>query len=102
MHIALLHEHYDPDHLESVIAEMRILGAPTIRAVWMECHMMWVALEGCHRLRAAHILGLVPLIDEIDYEADMPIDCAEDPDLTIAKVCDDAYRAVVLDFEPSL
>ena len=39
MQIALVHNHYDPEHLEAVIAEMRELGAPVIKNVrgagWM-------------------------------------------------------------------
>jgi hypothetical protein len=53
----------DPAKLAAVIAEMRTLGAPTIRAVWTGDY--WLAIEGSHRLAAAHALGLTPEIDEI-------------------------------------
>lgn len=74
MQIALVHDHYDATKLESVKAEMQTLGAPTIKAVWMECYGVWAALEGCHRIRAAHALGLVPEIEEIEYDAAITTD----------------------------
>jgi len=46
------------DHLEAVKADMAKLGAPTIRCVDCGDHLM--ALEGSHRLAAAHALGLTP------------------------------------------
>lgn len=48
----------DPDHLEDVKAEMRRLGAPTIRVV--DCGDHYFAIEGAHRLVAAAELGIVP------------------------------------------
>jgi hypothetical protein len=51
MRIALVHNHYEQDHLDLVVKEMRTLGAPVLRAVWMDCWGMWAALEGCHRLQ---------------------------------------------------
>ena len=68
MKILLFHEDFDINHLQEVIEEMKTLGAPVIKAVWVECQNMWYALEGCHRIRAAKELGLSPVIDEIDYE----------------------------------
>ena len=59
MKVALLHRHYNEGHLASVTEEMRMLGAPTIKAVWMETWQMWVAMEGCHRLRAAEASSIV-------------------------------------------
>lgn len=44
--------------LEAVKAEMLALGAPTIEVV--DCGDYYMALEGSHRLAAAHALGLVP------------------------------------------
>lgn len=68
MTIVLLHSHYDDTHLAKVTAEMRALGAPTIKAIWHEGRGTWMALEGCHRLRAAEALGLVPEIEPIEPE----------------------------------
>jgi hypothetical protein len=48
----------DAEKLESVKAEMSTLGAPKIRVV--DCGDHYVALEGTHRLHAAHALGLTP------------------------------------------
>jgi hypothetical protein len=48
----------EADHLAEVIAEMRALGAPTIRVV--DCGDHYMALEGSHRLAAAAELGLTP------------------------------------------
>jgi hypothetical protein len=44
--------------LEKVKAEMLQLGAPAIQVV--ECGDCYIALEGSHRLAAAHELGLTP------------------------------------------
>lgn len=54
----------NPAHLEDVIADMRSLGAPTLRAV--ETAWGLVAIEGSHRLAAAEKLGLTPEIFTID------------------------------------
>ena len=68
--VILPHADYDESHLESVMAKMRTLGAPEIRGVWSEAWGIWVALEGSHRLRAAHALGLTPKMIEVDYDDD--------------------------------
>jgi hypothetical protein len=97
MKVALLHRHYNEDHLASVIEEMRTLGSPTIKAVWMETWQMWVALEGCHRLRAAEALGLMPQIEEMDYSDEIIV--MDDGDqVSVSAICDDAYSAQVLTF----
>ena len=54
------HEHYDPAHLEHVIAVMRERGAPVLRAHYDG--EVWHAREGTHRLRAAKALGLTPVL----------------------------------------
>ena len=71
MKIALIHTEFRLSHLEKVMAEMEQLGPPVIRAVWREDLGMWAALEGCHRVRAALKLGLVPEIQGIDYTPGM-------------------------------
>lgn len=104
MNIILLHNHYDADHLEAVKAEMVERGAPTIRAVWMEAYGAWVALEGCHRLRAAAELGLTPVIEEVEYSEEVTLsdigaldEYADD--YTIAQICDDAWSGEQISFE---
>lgn len=63
MTIYLLHDHYDNKHLNSVKEKMKVLGAPTVRAVFDG--EVYGAVEGCHRIRAAKDLGLTPIIEEI-------------------------------------
>lgn len=48
----------EDEKLEAVKAEMRALGAPVIRVV--NCGDYYMALEGCHRIAAAHALGIDP------------------------------------------
>jgi hypothetical protein len=102
MQIALLHKHFDEAHLEQVKAEMSELGAPTVKAVWMECYGVWAALEGCHRIRAAAALGLEPEIEEVEYCEEttlvsLGLDC-QDHDITVANVADDVARATIINF----
>lgn len=96
MKIALVHDHFDADHLEAVKAEMAKLGAPKIKAVWMECFGHFAALEGCHRIRAAAELGLVPEIEEVEYSDEL-VEGAEDG-ITVADVADGSYETKVFEF----
>ncbi len=50
--------YFETGHLGEVIAEMREMGRPTIRAV--EYDGDYFAVEGSHRLAAAHYLKLTP------------------------------------------
>jgi hypothetical protein len=68
MQIGLLHPHYSEDHLVEVAEKMKKLGAPKIRAIWSECYGMWMAVEGCHRIRAAKSLGLIPVIVDVSSQ----------------------------------
>ena len=55
-----LHWYHRPEHLAHVVAEMQRRGPPRIRA-----HFdgeVWHAHEGTHRLHAAKILGLHPVL----------------------------------------
>ena len=94
MKIALVHDHYDAAHLADVIEEMKVIGAPTITAVWMECYGHFAALEGCHRIRAAKALGLIPEIEEVDYSDD-PCDI---DGMTVAEVADRSRESDVIEF----
>src|ERR671913_91870 len=59
MHKALyLIDGVDPEKLEAAKAEIRVLGAPTIRVV--DCGDHYMAIEGVHRLAAAAELGVAP------------------------------------------
>lgn len=101
--VILLHDHFDADHLAVVVEEMGVMGAPTIKAVWSDGLGAWVALEGCHRLRAAHALGLTPTFDAVEY-SDQDMQDAElglDYDVvgtTVAEVVDRAWRREALVF----
>ena len=101
MRIALVSNCFEQSKVESVKNEMLTLGTPTINAVWMECYGHFVAFEGCHRLRAALELGLVPEINEIEYSDEM---CSTvegydgDEDYPISEICDDSHNATVLNF----
>lgn len=52
-----------PDHLAEVMAEMMVLGAPTIKA--FDTGELYRAVEGSHRLHAAVELGLTIYIDVV-------------------------------------
>jgi len=71
MHTIYAIHHPDADKLAAIIAEMRDLGAPTIEAV--DCSDYLMAIEGSHRLAAAHALGIAPIvtIHEQDDEVDV-------------------------------
>lgn len=101
MRIALVHSHYNEQHLAEVMGQMKTMGAPAIHAVWMECYGHWAALEGCHRLRAAAELGLTPEIIEVDYSDDMAssvLGYDGDNDYPISEICDDSHKATILEF----
>lgn len=103
MYIALAHKQYDKDHLAEIKDEMLVKGAPVIRAVWMECYDCYVALEGCHRIRAAKELDLIPVIDELNYDdiKELPMNSDGfdfDNDSTFESFLDDAHRRTIIQF----
>ncbi len=53
--------------LAEVIAEMQALGTPTIEVV--DCGDHYMALEGSHRLAAAHALNITPELIVHDQDA---------------------------------
>lgn len=61
------------EKLETVKREMETLGAPTIRVV--NCGDHYMALEGSHRLAAAHALGLEPEL--VVFEQDEMLDITQ-------------------------
>lgn len=101
MNIVLPHTSFEAAKLEAVKAEMETLGAPVIKAV--NCGDFFAALEGSHRLRAAHELGLIPEIEEVEYSetvtTDEVVPGSYDDTWTIAQIVDDAHRSVMLQFE---
>ena len=54
-----LHHEHDPGRLEDVMHEMQTLGSPTVRVFCLGSRC-FVALEGVHRLTAAHRRGVIP------------------------------------------
>ena len=89
MRIILVHAHYNEAHLQDVIESMRTLKAPRIRAVWSDVYNAWCALEGCHRIRAARMLGLTPEINAVEY-SDTPLPGMDN--MTISYIVDTAYN----------
>ena len=83
MYIALLHGHYSEEHLKAVRTEMETLGAPTIKAIYNEVEGVWMACEGCHRIRAAKELGIAPIIEDVTECETVTIDWDGDPDTEI-------------------
>ena len=95
MKTILMHNEYREEHLAAVIEQMRTLGAPTLRAVWIEAYGAWMLLEGCHRARAAKALGLSINIDAVEFVAEMTttdlgLDCQDE--MTMEELVDDAHR----------
>jgi ribose 5-phosphate isomerase RpiB len=76
MKIYLTHDHYEEKHLNEVIDEMKTSGSPIIKVTIIdEDEEIYQAIEGCHRLRAAEILNMIPEI--IILNDDMTIEDAE-------------------------
>ena len=102
MTLHLIHKHFGENHLNEVIDYMKKNGAPTLKAVDMG-EDEYVILEGCHRARAAEILGLIPVIDEIEYSEEVLVcdivDDYDNYDRTIADLCDSVYGKCFIDFE---
>lgn len=104
MQVALIHNHYDQDKLDAVKKEMLELGAPVIKAVYMDCYGIWAALEGCHRIRAAKDLGIEPVIETIEYSdtvttKEIGLGDAFDGDTwTIAELVDGANQRKIINF----
>lgn len=100
MNIILPHSDFDQDKLDAVIAEMHVLGAPTIKAV--DCGEYYVALEGSHRIRAAAYLGLLVEIEEVEYSeeaiTDDVVPGSYDDCWTVAEIVDSAHNSTMLTF----
>ena len=67
MIVAPLHRHFSATHLVAVMQEMRVRGAPRLRAHHDAGTGFWLAMEGTHRLRAAYQLGLRPVLIPIPW-----------------------------------
>jgi hypothetical protein len=60
-----LHWYWRESHVQEVLAQMRSLGAPRLRAYFDGT--VWHAREGTHRLQAAKRLGLVPVMVPVPW-----------------------------------
>lgn len=103
MDISLYHDHYDAQHLTEVKAQMQTLGTPQIRAIRDDVHGLWLAVEGCHRLRAAQELGLTPNIIDISDDEKVTIqDDGDDVEVSVseltAELISTAHRRQYLSF----
>lgn len=103
MRITLYHKHYDNQHLEAVKAEMQKLGTPTIRCIWNETYELWMAVEGCHRIRAAKALGITPVIQDITNDEMITIQIdGDDVEVSVEKLAeelsDDVWKAEIVEF----
>ena len=108
MLVSLVHDFFEPAHLEQVKKEMLELGAPTIRVI--DCCDYYSAVEGCHRLRAAKALGLVPKFVVIDIDDDLSngldslmseipgLDLDNGDDSTVDWFLSDATRRALIEF----
>ena len=69
MRVYAKHEPYwDTGQLGEVVGEMRMLGRPEIQVV--QYGGEFYALEGSHRLAAAHYLGIKPYFKIMGADAD--------------------------------
>lgn len=104
MEIILTHKHFEQSHLEEVKNIMEIKGTPSIRAIWSEVYGAWLAVEGCHRVRAALELGLIPEIIDISENETAIIQCdGEEIEVNILEyaeeLTDNAPKSEILSFE---
>lgn len=68
MIVCPLHHYYSPEHLADVTATMQVLGSPVLRGHYHD-GVVYLA-EGTHRIRAAHALGLTPIVRRIPWWRD--------------------------------
>lgn len=69
----------DRDKLTGVVAEMKLMGSPKIRAV--SCGDYLMALEGVHRIAAAAQLGIAIDLDILDADELVAADSLDWQDL---------------------
>lgn len=104
MTIALYHKHYDENHLAEVKEIMKVKGAPVIRAIWSDIYGMWMAIEGCHRIRAAKELGIIPVIKDISKQKHVTLQSdGYNTKVSVSSLLKDltesAYKCEVINFE---
>ena len=62
MIVCPLHWYFRPDHVDEVTAEMLRRGPPRLRGHLDRTTGVFLLREGTHRIRAAHRLGLAPVL----------------------------------------
>lgn len=67
MIVCPLHWYFCSAHLEEVEAEMLRRGPPQLRGYFDKMTGAFLLGEGTHRIRAAHRLGLVPVLIPISW-----------------------------------
>lgn len=67
MIVCPLHWYYNAAHLANVTDEMQRRGPPTLRGYFDERSGVFLLREGTHRIRAAHSLGLAPVLMPIRW-----------------------------------
>lgn len=95
----LLRHAVDKVRKDNIKAEMVQLGAPRVRAIYHGD--IWFAIEGSHRLAAAHELGLVPEIVDVT-ECDDIVIAQENTILSAGVLRDQIIRGnsgIVLEFK---
>jgi hypothetical protein len=92
----------EENHLDAVTQEMERLGAPTLKAVWLDGYQAWMALEGSHRIAAAQALGLTPEIEEVEYDPEATTDevvpGSYQDCLTLEELADRAWEIGAVEF----
>jgi hypothetical protein len=100
--VVLFHGHYDKDHLETVKSNMIKLGTPDIRGFYDEANGVWIAFEGCHRIRAAKELSIIPNMIAVEYDSNIEIQMDDELQMiTVSDLLDDVNysSAIIIDFE---
>lgn len=62
-----LHRHFSPAYLSHVLAEMARRGAPKLRDYHDEITGCWLLAKDTHRIRAASLLGFVPVLVPVPW-----------------------------------
>lgn len=67
MLVCPLHWYFRPSHVDDVAAEMARRGPPRLHGFFDRHSGAFLLREGTHRIRAAHRLGLAPVLVSIPW-----------------------------------
>ncbi len=91
MRVLLFHDHYDENHLQEVIEEMKKFGVPTIKAYETDRNY-YMAVEGCHRLRACQVLKVTPVIEKLNWNDTVIIDLdGSDTEIEVSELIEEYH-----------